>query len=107
MKDATDLSSIESLRSWWSSVQILLYWLLASVSDRSGTFSPPAESTTETKKHISLTPRNGRQSIDVEVWRDRVPGHLLQADAVTPPLTRYGDLGEPFLASRRCVYFPD
>ena len=107
----TDLSSIESLRS---SVQILLYWFLESVLDRSGTFSPPAESTTETKKHISLTPRNGRQSIGVGVWRDRVPGHLLPGrrryaatDTLRRPRGAIPRLAPPRLLSGLTSFWPD
>jgi hypothetical protein len=37
----TDLSSIESLRSLRSSVQILLYWFLESVLDRSAKVQGP------------------------------------------------------------------
>jgi hypothetical protein len=36
-----------------------------------------------------------------------LPERFAQADAITPPLTGYGDHERPSLASRRGVYFLD
>ena len=52
-------------------------------------------------------PREGRRSIDVGPRARSSAGAIFQADGITPPLTRYGDHGRPFLAFRRRAYFLD